>query len=131
MVTFHLLAHHLFQVGSLQVGVVDAPLHGIDLFLGIWQHGIVLSCLQVIFQQVDVERHEGNHPTTRLTVDQVVTQGEIQQFPFPDGLLGNLRLGCIQMQRIVVGHADALRGILMIHPFVLQDPFVTVLYALR
>ena len=110
--------------------VVDTSLHRVYLFLRIRQHRIVISCLQVIFQQVDVERHEGNHPTPHLAVNQVITQGEIQQFPFPDGLLGNLRFGCIQVKGIVIGHADGRCGILMLHPVVLQKPLITVMDSL-
>ncbi len=110
--------------------VVDTSLHWVYLFLRIRQHRIVISCLQVIFQQVDVERHEGNYPTPHLAVNQVITQGEIQQFPFPDGLLGNLRFGCIQVKGIVIGHTDGCCGILMLHPIVLQDPLITVLDSL-
>ena len=110
--------------------VVDTSLHWVYLFLRIRQHRIVISCLQVIFQQVDVERHEGNHPAPHLAVNQVITQGEIQQFPFPDGLLGNLGLRCIQMERIVVGHTNGRSSILMLHPVVLQKPLITVMDSL-
>ena len=84
----------------------------------------------MVFQQVNVERYEGNHPAPHLTVNEVITQGEIQQFPFPDGLLGNLGLRCIQMERIVIGHTNGRSSILMLHPVVRQHPLVPVLDSL-
>ena len=110
--------------------IVDTSLQRVYLFLRIRQHGIVISCLQVIFQQVDVERYERNYPTPHLAVNQVITQGEIQQLPFPDGLLGNLRFGCIQVKGIVIGHANGRCGILVLHPVVLQKPLITVMDSL-
>jgi hypothetical protein len=88
--------------------------------------------VHVVLEGIDGERHEGHHASTQSAVDEVVAQGEVQQFALPDVLLGERCARFLEVKRIVVGFFDFFRWLMcVIGSFVLTLLLVFVAEELR
>ena len=120
MVALHSLGDNLLQALAVHLRLVHAALVG-PYLLGAraGQDEIVFLGLQVVFEKVDIDGDEGDGAAAEPQVEQVVAQGEVEQFALPylqtGGVAGSLLRGQVVLRLLL----HAVGGMVELEPLLL------------
>ena len=115
----------------LPAGVIHAFGIGFQFLAGRWGDTVVLTSLQMVFQMLYLKGDKGDDLPAKAGVQQVISQGEVQELTLPYHLFGGGLPFIFQSQVVMAEMPDGFRRCLMLNALVVESPFAILLDALR